>query len=66
VYSIQRLFSQKKITGSFHIAAKLRASWNAPMFTEPSPKKQTATWSVPRYCALQAPQAIGKWAPMIA
>ena len=40
---------------------------NAPMFVVPSPKKHTATCSVPRYCALHAaPAATGRCAPMIA
>ena len=67
VYSMYWLFSQTKITGSFHTAAKLSASWKAPMFVAPSPKKQTATWSVPRTCADQAaPAATGRCAPTIA
>ncbi len=48
-------------------AAMLSASWNAPMFVVPSPKKQTATWPDLRYWADQAaPSAIGRWAPTIA
>ena len=67
VYSMYWLFSQTKITGAFHTAARLSASWKEPMFVVPSPKKQTATCSEPRYCADQAaPTAIGRWAPTIA
>ena len=33
-----RLFSQKKMTGSRWIAAKLRPSWKSPLLTAPSPK----------------------------
>ena len=37
------------------------------MLVVPSPKKQTATWSVPRYCADHAaPLAIVRCAPMMA
>ena len=61
------LFSHTKTTGAFQTAAMLSASWNAPMFVVPSPKKQTATWPDPRYWADQAaPSAIGRWAPTIA
>ena len=42
------LFSQMKTTGSFQIAARLTASWNAPSLVAPSPKKQATTWSSPR------------------
>ena len=54
VYSIYRLFSHTKITGSFHTAARLSASWNAPMFVVPSPKKQTETSLSHLYWARQA------------
>ena len=61
------LFSHTKTTGAFHTAARLSASWNAPMLVVPSPKKQTATWPDFRYCADHAaPSAIGRWAPTIA
>ncbi len=61
VYSMYWLFSHTKITGSFQTTAVLSASWNAPMLVVPSPKKQTATCSVPRYWADQAaPAAIGR------
>ena len=43
VYSMYRLFSHTKIVGSWYTAAKLSASWKAPMFVAPSPKKATAT-----------------------
>jgi hypothetical protein len=46
-YSPYRLFSQTKIVGSFQIAARFIASWNAPMFVVPSPKKQSETSSLP-------------------
>ena len=61
------LFSQTNTTGAFQTAAMFSASWNAPMFVVPSPKKQTATWPDLRYCADHAaPRAIGRWAPTIA
>src|SRR5918996_12673 len=67
VYSMYRLFSQTNTTGAFQTAAMLSASWNAPMFVVPSPKKQTDTCPDFRYCADQAaPSAIGMWAPTIA
>ena len=40
------LFSQKKITGRCHTAARFTASWNAPWATAPSPKNATATVAV--------------------
>ena len=46
VYSMYQLFSQTKTTGSRHTAARLTASWNAPMFVVPSPKKHSVTASV--------------------
>ena len=67
VYSMYWLFSHTNTTGSGQTAAKLTASWNAPMLVVPSPKKQTVTapfsliWS-----AHAMPQAIGRCAPMIA
>ncbi len=62
-----RLFSQTNTVGSFHTAAKLSASWKAPMLVVPSPKKATATWPLPRICADQAaPLAMHRWAPMMA
>src|SRR5690349_11468773 len=62
-----RLFSHTNTTGAFQTTAMFSASWKAPMFVAPSPKKQTATCSVPRYCADQAaPRAIGRCAPTIA
>src|SRR5437870_7515404 len=61
------LFSQTKRTGSFHTAARLSASWKAPMLVAPSPKNAQATCFVPRYCADQAaPAAIGRCAPTMA
>ena len=61
------LFSQTKTTGAFQTAAMFSASWKAPMFVVPSPKKQTATWPDLRYWADHAaPRAIGRWAPTIA
>ena len=66
-YSPYRLFSQTKIVGSFQIAARFIASWNDPMFTVPSPKKQSETSSVPAYRAARPkPVAIGRCAPTIA
>ncbi len=67
VYSMYWLFSHTNTTGAFQTTARLSASWNEPMFVVPSPKKQTATWPEPRYCADQAaPTAIGRCAPTIA
>ena len=61
------LFSHTNTTGAFQTTAMFSASWNAPMFVVPSPKKQTATWPDFRYCADHAaPSAIGRWAPTIA
>src|SRR4030095_10231999 len=54
------LFSHRKMTGSFHTAARLIDSWKAPSLLAPSPKKATATRSVP--CSLlprAAPTAVG-------
>src|SRR3954470_9142712 len=66
-YSMYRLFSHTKITGSFHTTAQLSASWNAPMLVVPSPKKHTETWPDSRYCADHAaPAAMGRCAPTIA
>ena len=67
VYSMYWLFSQMKITGSCQTAARLSASWKAPMLVAPSPRKQTVTCLVPRYRADQAaPLAMTSCAPMIA
>src|SRR3712207_8284645 len=53
------LFSHRKTTGSFQIAARFNASWKIPSFAAPSPKKQRATLSCPRRLKAQpAPQAI--------
>ena len=42
----------------------LRASWNAPLLTAASPKKQRHTWSPPRYLiAKPTPVAIGMCPP---
>lgn len=61
------MFSQTKITGSFHSAAMFIDSWKAPSATAPSPKKATATWVVPRARAEKAPPtAMGMPAPTIA
>src|SRR3954469_14491395 len=52
------LFSQKKMTGRLQTAARFIASWTGPRFEAPSPKKQTAIWSVPRRrAAMVAPTA---------
>src|ERR1022692_734486 len=54
-------------TGSAHTAARLSASWKAPILVAPSPKNATATWPEPRSRADQAaPAAIGRCAPTIA
>src|SRR5712692_6536717 len=67
VYSMYRLFSQMNSTGSAHTAARLSASWKAPMLVAPSPKNATATWLLPRSLADQAaPAAMGRWAPTMA
>src|ERR1017187_9433560 len=59
-----QLFSHTNTTGSRHTAARLTASWNAPMLVAPSPKKQTVTCPVRRIMAAQAsPQAIGRGGP---
>src|ERR1700751_2303196 len=59
-----KLFSQTNSTGSDHTAARLSASWNAPMLVAPSPKNATATWPEPRSLADQAaPAAIGRGEP---
>jgi hypothetical protein len=42
------LFSITNTTGSPQSALMFSASWKAPSFTAPSPKKQTTTWSVCR------------------
>jgi hypothetical protein len=60
------LFSQKKITGSCHTAARFIASWNAPWAGAPSPKNATATLPSARSCAaVAAPTAIGRPAATI-
>ena len=67
VYSMYWLFSHTNTTGRRHTAAALSASWKAPMFVVPSPKKHTATWPLPRSWADQAaPAAMGRWAPTMA
>ena len=54
------------MTGNFQRAAMFIDSWNAPMLTTESPKKQTQTWSPPRYrIAYPAPIAMGRWLPTI-
>jgi hypothetical protein len=61
------LFSQTNSTGSFQTAAMFKVSWKAPMLVAPSPKKATATCSVPRSLADQAaPAAMGRCEPTIA
>ena len=60
------MFSQKKITGSCHTAARFIASWNAPCAGAPSPKKATATLPSARSCAaVAAPTAMGRPAATI-
>ena len=67
VYSMYPLFSQTKITGRYQIAARLSASWKAPMFVAPSPKKQAVTRPASRiWLAQPRPAAMGRWAPMMA
>ena len=61
------LFSQTKIAGRRQTAARLTASWNAPMFVVPSPKKHAVTPPSPRMRLAQAiPTAVGMWPPTIA
>ena len=48
------MFSQTNSTGSFQIAAMFTASWKAPWFTAPSPKKAAATRPWPEQLARQA------------
>jgi hypothetical protein len=58
------LFSQTNTTGSFQIAARLRASWKAPSFDAPSPKNTMQTWPERRIFALSpTPTAIGRPPP---
>ncbi len=60
------MFSQTKITGSCQIEARFIASCTTPMLAAPSPKKATATWSVPRTRAESAaPTACGVPMPTI-
>ena len=42
------------MTGSFHSEAMFMHSYSRPWPSAPSPKKQTATWSVPRFFAENA------------
>jgi len=49
--------------GSFHTDAMFSVSWNAPIFTAASPKKQTQTLSLPWYLlanARPAPRGCGR------
>ena len=48
VNSAKPLFSQTRISGSCHSAARLIVSLKVPAWTAPSPKKTTATASLPR------------------
>ena len=43
VDSAQPLSSHTKTAGTVQSCARLSASWNVPVFVEPSPKKATAT-----------------------
>ena len=62
--SAKPLFSQTKITGSSHSAARLIDSLKIPAWTAPSPKNTTATWSPSRSRAASAlPSAIGMLPP---
>jgi hypothetical protein len=62
-----RLFSQTKTTGSFQTAARFTASWKAPMFVVPSPKKQAVTLPSWRMRLAHAmPTAVGMCPPTIA
>ena len=58
------LFSQTNITGSFHTEARFILSWSTPWLAPPSPKKATATLSVPFTRLVRAaPTARGTLAP---
>ena len=60
------MFSQRKITGKFHTAARFIDSWNAPSLLAPSPKNGIETRSLP--CNLlpkAAPTAVGIAEPNI-
>ena len=60
------LFSHRKTTGSFQMAARLTDSWNAPSLLAPSPKKGTATRSLPwSMLPKAAPTAVGMDDPRI-
>jgi hypothetical protein len=64
VYSPYWLFWQTNTTGSSHTAARLSASWNAPMLLAPSPKLHTVTRPSPRsWEATASPLAIGRPPP---
>jgi len=54
VVDAQRLFSQKKMTGSRQSAAMLTPSWKGPRLAAPSPKNVSATWPDWR-CLIERP-----------
>ncbi len=64
VNSAKPLFSQTRITGSCHSVARFTDSTKMPLWTAPSPKKTTATWSPPASRAASAlPSASGTLPP---
>ncbi len=59
-----RLLMIWKTIGRFQTAARLSASWNAPMFVAPSPSWQRTTPGVSVWSSARAaPTAIGRWPP---
>ena len=61
------LFSMTNSTGSFHTAARFKASWKSPSLVAPSPVKVAATRFSPRSWAARArPSATGIMAPEVA
>ena len=54
------------MTGSFHKAARLIDSWNAPCLIAPSPRKHKVTLSLLKYLSPKAiPVPKGIWPPTI-
>ena len=52
-----------KTIGRFHIAARLSASWKAPVSTAPSPNWHSTAFGWPVWSSARAaPAAIGRWA----
>src|SRR3954467_3998640 len=60
----QPLLRQTDRHGALRTAAKLHATWKAPVEVAPSPKYVRATWSLPRSLAARAmPTACGICVP---